>query len=268
MPEKLIRIRKCATCGIEFIARYSRSKYCSLPCRVAPERAKHNRRKQNPPIQCTVCGKEFYSSSSRAKYCSRKCWNEAVKTQKRRQPHIRPCDFCGKEFIVDKPYRFVAARFCSRKCASRWQKTQPHPDGGQRVQVSCAFCGKPVDRWQHEIGKYRLTFCNRQHKQLYNSQHTCDNTIIADRVWERDNHRCVLCNSWRGLLVHHVDGNHSHVILSNMITLCSKCHRSAHIALNNGSCTNGWKARPETFTKAMETQVNIKAYLDKLYESG
>lgn len=49
-------------------------------------------------------------------------------------------------------------------------------------------------------------------------------------VYKRDNYACALCDSTRGLQIHHVmkrsQGGSSHP--HNLITLCERCHNMAH----------------------------------------
>ena len=54
--------------------------------------------------------------------------------------------------------------------------------------------------------------------------------LIRKEVYRRDHFRCALCDSDRGLQVHHVvhrsKGGTNHP--QNLITLCWKCHAVAH----------------------------------------
>lgn len=44
-------------------------------------------------------------------------------------------------------------------------------------------------------------------------------------VWEKE---CVLCASTHRVMVHHIDTDTSNNSLSNLVPLCSKCHRALH----------------------------------------
>lgn len=50
------------------------------------------------------------------------------------------------------------------------------------------------------------------------------------KALKRDNYRCVVCPNMKSLHVHHIDGNKENNELSNLITLCSACHRAVHRA--------------------------------------
>ena len=54
--------------------------------------------------------------------------------------------------------------------------------------------------------------------------------LIHDFILERDNYKCSRCGSDDRLIVHHViplsmNGNND---LSNLITICNKCHAKIH----------------------------------------
>ena len=53
---------------------------------------------------------------------------------------------------------------------------------------------------------------------------------VRKMVYRRDGYRCALCDSTRGLQVHHVwtrsSGGSNR--MTNLITLCFKCHMAAH----------------------------------------
>lgn len=50
---------------------------------------------------------------------------------------------------------------------------------------------------------------------------------VKDRVWERDNHCCVLCgNPMAAPNAHYIARSHGGLgIEQNIVTLCQKCHR-------------------------------------------
>lgn len=85
-------VRKCATCGEDFLS--SHGAYCSQRCR-APEK------------KCLYCGSEF--RSYRGSYCSVSCGQK-----NRHEKDKVPCEWCGKPRSKQKNRR---KRFCSRECA-------------------------------------------------------------------------------------------------------------------------------------------------------
>lgn len=54
------------------------------------------------------------------------------------------------------------------------------------------------------------------------------------RVLERDKHRCTECGTKKQLIIHHKDGRGGHdglpanTALSNLVTLCRRCHIAVH----------------------------------------
>ena len=51
---------------------------------------------------------------------------------------------------------------------------------------------------------------------------------VKDRVWERDNGRCVVCGDWRAMPnAHYINRAQGGLgIEQNIVTLCAKCHFS------------------------------------------
>lgn len=54
---------------------------------------------------------------------------------------------------------------------------------------------------------------------------------IRKRVLDRDGWRCRVCGNYDGeckLNAHHIDWNRKHNEQSNLVTLCTECHRQVH----------------------------------------
>ena len=47
-------------------------------------------------------------------------------------------------------------------------------------------------------------------------------------VFERDGYKCQRCDSTKTILVHHQNTNDGDNNLSNLVTLCRKCHQNIH----------------------------------------
>ena len=45
--------------------------------------------------------------------------------------------------------------------------------------------------------------------------------------------KCVVCSSTKNLEIHHIDFNHDHNKLSNLVILCKSCHSKIHDRVNN-----------------------------------
>jgi endogenous inhibitor of DNA gyrase (YacG/DUF329 family) len=200
--------RKCLTCGKSFEVRASKLKYdacnyCSLACaKVAQGKRQFISEKRN----CEICGKEFFSqphrdNSGRGRFCSRKCQSLSMKRRK-----MVTCLHCGNEF-EDRENPTYPRIFCSKKCRVAYFRGENHPNyiDGQGV-----FHG---DQW-------------RSQRKI---------------ALKRDGYKCVVCGKHRselprgGLHVHHrirandFDDTNKANELSNLITLCSSCHRKAEV---------------------------------------
>lgn len=78
---------KCQTCGRDFMAKDSRTKYCSGECRRAAYKEKRKMKPRQLVKQiCPQCGKEFETVGSRKIYCSCRCskksYYERIKSPK------------------------------------------------------------------------------------------------------------------------------------------------------------------------------------------
>jgi len=52
---------------------------------------------------------------------------------------------------------------------------------------------------------------------------------IRQQVKDRDNGYCRLCRrKYKKLDIHHIDKNHRHNTLENLVSLCTKCHNKLH----------------------------------------
>jgi len=58
------------------------------------------------------------------------------------------------------------------------------------------------------------------------------------KVFERDSYCCVLCGKNGGIEAHHLDGFETHkekrYLVSNGVTLCSRCHKDFHVRFMGG----------------------------------
>lgn len=74
-------------------------------------------------------------------------------------------------------------------------------------------------------------------QQLLSGYHKLNNvnwyTDLCSFILLRDDNKCSKCDETANLLVHHLDDNNSNNKLSNLVTLCSKCHLALHRPPNN-----------------------------------
>ncbi len=223
---------KCERCGVSFSISasqlaYGRGRFCSSECKtpehyttcvvcnirfkVSPTDIKRNRKYcskacQQTKVQksCIVCGVKYtvHRCNSSSKYCSRKCYANRPSNKIERQ-----CKYCGNTFLARlSSYLSGNSLYCSKGCQSNAASVN------QRGQNS------PFWRGGHT--KYRGENWKHQRKLAY----------------ERDGGVCQICHSspkkgQRKNAVHHIkparrfNGDWlSANDLSNLITLCHKCH--------------------------------------------
>ena len=95
--------------------------------------------------------------------------------------------------------------FCSRKCSGKWN--------------SIFKIAENANSWKGGLNYLA-------HKVLTNSRYL----RIRKQILERDNNKCVVCQSNIKLEVHHIIEKKKNIFLAfdqnNLITLCKKCHIS------------------------------------------
>ena len=144
------------------------------------------------------------TKQKRNKFCSRKCFHAfRIATGYNIRPRIRvkvKCYTCKKSLeIVPCLIKKFKRHFCNNNCKAIWQRT--------RVGVKAA-------RWKHGKARRGYIWLTNRKKRL-----------------EKDKYICQICFKI-GNAVHHrkpprfyKNHNLSHR-LSNLITLCSSCHRA------------------------------------------
>lgn len=232
----------CLQCETSFLVIPSRAakgkvKYCSKGCRLQAE---------NAQVECVClrCGKTFKTFKSRTKkgggkYCSLEC---AYIGQSSNPERYRQCEQCGKTF---KPngwqIRNGYGRFCSLKCFGVSRSDE--------IQRTCQHCGlvftvKPFTV-RHGWGKYCSAKCSSEatrgiHHRFWRGGHSKyrgENWYHQRKLaYQRDGGVCQICHhkpkmEQRKNAVHHIKrfslfyGDYvSANDLSNLITLCAKCH--------------------------------------------
>ncbi len=123
-------------------------------------------------------------------------------------------------------------KYCSRECSAEGRKDE--------IEARCGYCGRRVKKARSKFLKSKsgLVFCSREHKdwaQRLDSQireiqppHYGDGrTTYRERALREYGPKCRGCGycELEGMLdVHHLDGDRSNNILSNLIVLCVFCH--------------------------------------------
>ena len=162
------------------------------------------------------------------------------------------CGFCGREIEIKKYLLTkVDHHFCDAKCYGRWQRQRHRKP---RVQKHCQQCGKPMMLSPGQARHRR--FCSHPCSSAWRKAH---GVLAGDKnpLWRgghseyrganwkqqraaaqrRDGHKCVDCSSRTRLLVHHIvpfrlfDSYTVANVLSNLVTLCDRCHGKREMAV-------------------------------------
>jgi len=249
-------IRVCQVCGKEFSVPKCRenAKSCSRECA-----AKLPRNVERQTKLCPTCGNEFGAdmkpSRLRAqKYCSRDC----VPTPKQHRMQV-PCAECGIPVtIFPSRLKYASRIFCSDQCRRAARSRQfsgtgnpAYKGGAGLVPYICAWCGKECVTYPSHIKTRR--FCSVECNAAYASKYRSGTNSPSyrggkvkqrGRNWKhqsrlalkRDGYRCQICHKQLGRKgfdygVHHIKpyrefkGDYESANqLSNLITLCRRCH--------------------------------------------
>ena len=171
-------------------------------------------------MKCLICQKEFHVPPSTikrgsGKYCSRKCY------ENREDDIYVNCDGCGKEIkIFPSQKRYYDRHYCSNKC-----------------KIKFGPIGRLTEGDVIDSNYYRFVRKVR-HCERYYRWRNC--------VKNRDENRCVECDSEKNLTVHHkyitmydfikkygfdwesIYGDKMFFDVINGETLCRSCHAKNH----------------------------------------
>ena len=193
--------------------------------------------------KCERCGKPC--KKPKARFCSRECFRLT-----RRKPRQR-CKQCGK------PCTWTArSKFCSRACHVAWRTGRPCPSRRvPRLRKRCPVCKKKFDvkPWNAE-----QKLCSMDCAVIWRTKSIDECKKFSfngawrrrrEEVLERDEHKCVFCQS-RANSVHHLvpreqGGKHG---MDNLVTACWPCHNAMDkvirimFRLNPAFDLHGWLA--------------------------
>lgn len=230
----------CQYCGKEFEAKKSaKRKYCCKQCSSNAIKGTSNPKntKEKIQVKCMICGKVEFVSPSRSKTyltCSTECQHKYL-SNKFKQPIQCKCTYCGKEFEL-KPSRYkkVQNPCCSKQCSNNLKKETYKGDKNHQfgligpLNMSFKHCdlqdfnGKNVDIMVYapdcpEKNQYGRV---KKHRLLiYQNKSKFDKCIFkGDLISQTIN-------------IHHVDCDHSHNNIDNLVPLTKKQHKSLHSKL-------------------------------------
>jgi hypothetical protein len=229
----------CLACNSEFVvtSQHPNVKCCSHQCSV--------QLKKKREIRTCPCGKEFETTINwGAKYCSAACGfkyrpKPGIKAQK-----ICICEWCKQEFTT---WNSRPGRFCSSQCRSEFgaRQAKPRATPEELVTIYCEFCNNEytVPRKYYEIRGSRYCSKSCYSQGASEERHGAGNpNYSGGSSWSRqrklaklrDGGKCQICGTRdkkRRISVHHITpyrvfaGDHLAAnVLSNLITLCQKCH--------------------------------------------
>jgi len=249
-----LEIKTCEQCGKQYPLHTSRGhagRFCSWECHINSAPRRHL-------VVCPVCSITFKQKEIGQKFCCRECYRNRLLPKHSTKETLVTCDYCGKKFYK-WTYRISPNKgnYCNRECASHLTQCP-----GQWTQRICEICGEKftIQTWflthRENTGRYCSNACQSQafserRRGPNNPMWKGGHDPYRGPNWhsqkklarKRDNQTCQACNrkpSMRYLDVHHIqpfrtfnyvkDENTNYLQanhLSNLITLCRKCHKHA-----------------------------------------
>lgn len=223
----------CIQCG-STVERYRSNvysgKFCSPKCRKV-----HG----TVYIICAFCGKtkEFKRNEverGQHKYCSIECYAKSTLLRVRGvASKIRTCEICGKQFEGR-----VHSKVCSYECRQithgNWVKENQNGENNaffnkkhtMETRKRMSLTKKQMFADGILVPKNKGTGKGRTHPRAAD----LDWRLLRKSILDRDNNRCVLCDSTKRLEVHHIVPfrtclKHEN---SNLATLCRECHKKTY----------------------------------------
>lgn len=199
----------CAYCGESYIAKQSRSMYCSrkckdiairlrkgIPCNPAPK-----------PFQkvCCVCGKQYESYREASRTCSSDCAKRKEKMRAKSSKILKCCAICGKGFVTGHNAQMTCG---SEACKCEYKK-QAHKRRHERererkgkihtiVEKECRYCGTLFQCFDYDNSVYCSDKCRNKaiwkekDKRIPNEQ-VVDTDITLPKLFKRDHGTCWIC---------------------------------------------------------------------------
>lgn len=233
----------CKFCKSEFKCKpSSKQQYCCKKCASNARKGINFKRVQYVKVTCCVCGKEEYVSPSRAKKyktCSIECQHKFIGDKFSKKITCQ-CAVCGKELKL-KPTKFNNSKThcCSKRCNALLKSAtfcgQNNHQFGLKGELNASFKNKALSKkngHQADIFVYDP-----------NSPDNIDNPYTYGRVKQHrkviyDNknyfNQCIFGKNGKILQtvnIHHIDSNHNHNTLDNLVPLTRKQHKITHTKL-------------------------------------
>jgi hypothetical protein len=216
--------------------------------------------RDNIPLECIQCGKTHYRTKNtilrvlngnlkntlKGCFCSKECKNIHRTTSK-----VYSCKQCGTEINkVPSALKKVKNVFCSSSCSAKYNNIRKPVI--HNICIECNSHFKPI-----RSNRY-TKYCSKECKMKYqlkkyillieSGNYKCTrggNPILKKYLINNRGYCCEECklSIWRNekikLTVHHIDGDASNNLPSNLQLLCWNCH----------SMTNTYGKRNHTSTR-------------------
>lgn len=149
-----------------------------------------------------MCKNDFTPNSPTQQYCSKNCYrknknNNRNKHTRNELDNLKPrqCPVC--EVVFEITPISIKKKYCCENCGRKAERLF-----GNKTQTDLEY-------------KDQIRFGGNKYKTL-----------------ERDNYQCQMCENKSQLVIHHKDcsgqSTNANNELSNLITLCRKCHINIH----------------------------------------
>lgn len=193
-------------------------------------------------IDCQCCGKNFlvpYGERDRM-YCGRSCQAKSVKKEKL-LIKTSICLECNEEFNHYSERKYCSID-CSASASSKLRIGENNPaflNDEEKEKGRCPRCDKDFFYARNNLHKnQKRIYCSlncskngdnrkniiKSNKPTYPREFEKVKPIIKNR----DGHKCIMCDSGDNLEVHHINYDKQDCGISNLVTLCKRCHTLTH----------------------------------------
>jgi hypothetical protein len=150
------------------------------------------------------------------------------------------CKNCGKVILVPdnvRPSIIRERKFCSHSCAATYNNIGVRRNSS-RIEQYCQICNKRYLTYLEENSSCCSRIC-RDKKRWMDFEEFVQRTgsfpvgklvTIKKYLLRIRGHRCEVCglDEWLGnpmpIEIHHIDGNHKNLQVSNFQLMCPNCH--------------------------------------------